>query len=71
MNKSLVQQDLESKGWIVKDGLLYGSDFILYRHSKGHVHGSYLVKCSETLPTYLSLLGSLRCARSVKKVISP
>jgi tRNA splicing endonuclease len=64
----LVKQDLESKGWIVKDGSLYGSDFILYKNTEGHSHGQYLVKYYEALPTYREVLGSIRCSTSVKKV---
>ena len=71
MNKIQVKLDLESKGWIVKEGILYGGDFILYKPStKGHVHGEFLVKCYDTLPTYLEIMGSIRCCTSVKKVFA-
>lgn len=69
MDTNLIKQHLESKGWVVKTGLLYGSDFVLYKPSSLHSHSEYLIKCISSPPTYRELLGSLRCCTSVKKVI--
>jgi tRNA-intron lyase len=63
-----IKQDLEEKGWVVRDGLLYGADFVLYKPTAQHSHSEYLVMCIKGTVTYRQIMGLLRCARSVKKV---
>ncbi|CAG9334645.1 unnamed protein product [Blepharisma stoltei] len=67
--KDVVRADLERRGWEVKDGILYGGDFLLYKGStEGHTHAEFIVKLYEKLPTYQEILGSVRVATQVKKV---
>ena len=44
MDLERIKNSLTQAGWIVKDGTLYGAEFILYKESQGHTHGKYLVK---------------------------
>ena len=68
MDLDRVKNTLTQAGWIVKDGTLYGTEFMLYKESQGHTHGKYLVKLIEEMD-YRQLLGLMRTCRSVNKVI--
>ncbi len=68
--KYLVYRDLRTRGYTVKTGLKYGSDFRLYsRENIDEVHSEYLVKVfSEDIPCSISeLTGFVRVAHSVRK----
>jgi tRNA-intron lyase len=62
-----VRHDLEARGWLVRDGALYGGDFVLYqREQEYHTHSLYLVKIDTNL-NYRELLSVIRIANSVCK----
>jgi tRNA-intron endonuclease len=66
----LVYKDLRNRGYTVKTGLKYGSDFRLYERSNiDEVHSTYLVKVfSEEKPCDISeITGFVRVAHSVRK----
>ncbi|WP_421078204.1 tRNA-intron lyase [Methanothermococcus sp. Ax23] len=68
--KYLVYKDLRNRGYTVKTGLKYGSDYRLYsRENINEVHSEYLVKVfSEDRPCAISeLTGFVRVAHSVRK----
>jgi len=74
-----------SKGWIPKDGIRYGADFLLYRKGPSYYHASYIVviRCinADTLKpinfddkeerkfSWETLTGLLRLATTVSKEI--
>jgi len=63
----IVRQDLEARGWVVRDGALYGGDFVLYeREGEYHIHSVYLVMIDRNLK-YRELLSAIRIANSVCK----
>ena len=67
--KERVRDDLQLKGWIVREGTLYGADFVLYRpQEEFHEHSEYVVYVYTPQLTYEELLGSLRVSSIVKKV---
>lgn len=66
MDLERVRRELAEKGWVVKSGVLYGAEFLLYRNSSGHTHGKYLVKVG--VENWRDLLAVSRCAASVGKV---
>jgi len=68
----------KQKGWIVRDGLLYGADYLLYCKSPELCHSSYLVDIfvyyengdireNIIASSHLNLIASLRVSESVKK----
>ncbi|ABR54361.1 tRNA intron endonuclease [Methanococcus vannielii SB] len=66
----LVYKDLRNRGYTVRTGLKYGSDFRLYERSNiDEVHSKYLVKVfSEEIPCEISeITGFVRVAHSVRK----
>ncbi|WP_456418874.1 tRNA-intron lyase [Methanocaldococcus infernus] len=65
--KYLVYKDLRNRGYIVKTGLKYGSDFRLYR--KMEEHSEYLVRVfPENGKIFINeLTGFVRVAHSVRK----
>jgi len=66
--KGLVKDDLEQKGWVVREGILYGGDWLLYKNDQqGHTHAPFIVKVYTELPTYKEMLASIRVATQVKK----
>ncbi len=68
--KYLVYKDLRTRGYTVKTGLKYGSDFRLYsRENINSIHSEYVVKVfSEERPCAISeLTGFVRVAHSVRK----
>ena len=74
-----------SKGWVPKEGIRYGSDFLLYRKGPPYYHASYITVvqciCAETLKplnyngveertfSWESLSSLLRLATSVSKEV--
>jgi tRNA splicing endonuclease len=68
MDLEKVKEILTQAGWIVKDGTLYGSEFMLYKESNGHTHAKYLVKLIERMD-YRQVLALIRTCKSVNKVI--
>lgn len=63
----IVRQDLEARGWVVRDGALYGGDFVLYeREGEYHSHSVYLVKIDKNM-RYRELLSVIRIANSICK----
>ncbi|MBP2144117.1 tRNA-intron endonuclease [Methanococcus voltae] len=69
-SKYLVYKDLRTRGYTVRTGLKYGSDFRLYeRNNIDEIHSKYLVKVfTEEMPCELSeMTGFVRVAHSVKK----
>ena len=68
--KYMVYRDLRNRGYTVKTGLKYGSDFRLYsRENINAIHSEYVVKVfSEDRPCAISeLTGFVRVAHSVRK----
>jgi len=47
-NKYLVFKEFAEKGYIVKDGLLFGFDFRIYKRSKEHRHTEFVVDVEES-----------------------
>lgn len=72
-SKYIVYKDLKNRGYIVKTGFKYGSEFRLYERgtSPGDGHSNYLVKVSpEHEPLNLSDLSSyVRVAHGVNKYL--
>jgi tRNA splicing endonuclease len=67
MDLDRIRGELEGMGWVVKSGVLYGTEFMLYRkRSQGHVHAEYLVKVG--VRDWREVLAVGRCAGSVGKV---
>ena len=74
-----------SKGWVPKDGIRYGADFLLYRKGPPYYHASYIVVvkcvCAESLKplgynvtnkrnfSWESLSGIMRLATTVSKEV--
>jgi len=64
---------LKQQGWIVKSGMKYGTDFLLYRDLPGKVHSDFAVvlictgKHSHPELSYLSLVATCRTVEQVKK----
>ncbi|WP_181486642.1 tRNA-intron lyase [Methanococcus maripaludis] len=66
----LAYKDLRNRGYTVRTGLKYGSDFRLYERSNiDEIHSRYLVKVfSEEIPCEISeITGFVRVAHSVRK----
>lgn len=83
VSKYVVYHYFRSKGWIVKPGLKYGGDFLLYKQGPPFYHASYIViidildgdtlvtdqsKCMHKL-TWNSLLGLERLSETAAKEI--
>lgn len=68
-HRDTVRQDLQAKGWIVRDGTLYGGDFVLYSRSESeyHSHSVYLVKVYDESFKNRDVLCSMRICNSVCK----
>ncbi len=43
-----VYKNLRDRGFVVRSGLKYGSDFTVYRHGPGIDHSPYIVHCHES-----------------------
>lgn len=83
LQKYIVYHYFRSKGWVVKPGLKYGGDFLLYKQGPPFYHASYIVivdvvdadtltripnKCIQSMP-WNGLLGLERLSETAAKVI--
>ncbi|XP_058805140.1 tRNA-splicing endonuclease subunit Sen2 isoform X2 [Phymastichus coffea] len=82
LQKYIAYHYFRSKGWIVKSGLNYGGDYLLYKEGPSFYHSSYIVIIdvldavalkrieSKSLrnPTWNSFIGLQRLAETVRKV---
>ncbi|KAH0564061.1 tRNA-splicing endonuclease subunit Sen2 [Cotesia glomerata] len=60
----IVYHYFRSKGWVVKSGLKYGSDFMLYKQGPPYYHASYLVVV-ETVDADTLIRDDSRCTRKM------
>ncbi|XP_028168672.1 tRNA-splicing endonuclease subunit SEN2 [Ostrinia furnacalis] len=69
--KYVVYHYFRSKGYIVKPGIKFGGDYLLYKEAPGIMHADYIVviKCEEEQTDWVSLLGHLRMATTTVKEI--
>jgi len=72
-----------SKGWVVKSGLKFGGDFLIYKDGPGHFHASYVVltkvifgqnsietgELSEKKMDWITLMGLNRLAETSGKEV--
>jgi tRNA-intron endonuclease, archaea type len=67
--RSLVYEDLRSKGYIVRPGLKFGADFTVYRQGPGLDHSSFVVLVleNENRISAMDMVRAGRLATSVKK----
>lgn len=72
--KYLVFRDLRNRGYIVKTGLKYGSEFRLYERGKapGKGHSKYLVRVvtEDDIFNVKDIVSQVRVAHSVRKKIN-
>lgn len=54
-------------GWIVKSGLKYGVDFLLYKDLPGVVHSDFAILFVTSMISWLSLIATCRTVEQVKK----
>ncbi|CAG4951982.1 unnamed protein product [Colias eurytheme] len=72
MNKYIVYHYYRSKGYIVKPGIKFGGDFLIYREGPGINHSDYIVviKQKQESQDWLTMLGHVRmAATTVKEII--
>lgn len=68
-------QHFRAKGWVLKEGLRYGVDFLLYRMGPNHSHAEYAVmtvptsKNSDLSTCWRELAGTGRLLHSVAKAM--
>ncbi len=65
----IVYRDLRSRGYIVRSGLKFGSDFAIYERGPGLEHAPYLVtvmRLSDSIDP-IQLVGAGRVSHSVRK----
>ena len=65
--KWTVYAHFRNLGWIVRDGLGYGADYLLYSKPPGQVHSHYAVIISDKKATWRSLAGTSRAVYGAKK----
>lgn len=67
--RSLVYEDLRSKGYIVRPGLKFGADFTVYRQGPGLDHSAFVVLVleNENRISAMDMVRAGRLATSVKK----
>lgn len=54
-------------GWIVKSGLKYGVDFLLYKDLPGIIHSDFAILFVAPMLSWLSLIATCRTVEQVKK----
>lgn len=65
-DKYLVYKDFKEKGFIVKDGAIFGFDFRIYEYSKNHQHTKYVVDVKRTHKDDMTkIIKSERLANSI------
>eukprot|EP00659_Diplonema_papillatum_P000416 gene416-601_t len=59
----------EGKGWVVKGGLMYGCDYVLYRGDPDQYHSEYAVwvAAPSDSVSWMQLQGVVRLLEKVKK----
>lgn len=69
--KYVVYHYFRSKGYIVKSGIKFGGDYVLYREGPGVMHSDYIVvvKCKEDQFDFVSVLGHVRMATTTTKEV--
>ncbi|MGC8675529.1 tRNA-intron lyase [Fervidicoccus sp.] len=65
----IIYRDLREKGYVVRSGLKFGSDYSLYRHGPGIEHAPYLIHVYEgdEIIDPIELVRMGRLSHSVKK----
>ncbi|XP_041982571.1 tRNA-splicing endonuclease subunit Sen2 isoform X2 [Aricia agestis] len=71
LEKYVVYHYLRSKGYVVKPGIKFGGDYLLYREGPGINHADYIVvvKCGDDQFDWISILGHVRMANTTVKEV--
>ncbi len=69
LNKYLVYKDLREKGYVIRPGLKFGADFVVYIHGPGIDHAPFIVHVLESRDNIsaIEMVRAGRLATSVRK----
>lgn len=69
LNKFIVYKDLRGKGYVIRPGLKFGADFVVYLHGPGIDHAPFIVTVLESRDSIsaIEMVRAGRLATSVRK----
>ena len=69
LNKFIVYKDLREKGYVIRPGLKFGADFVVYIHGPGIDHAPFIVHVLESRDNIsaIEMVRAGRLATSVRK----